>query len=134
MSVSRNVPFGPALFDLAVIDEASQSDIASALPILFRARRAVIIGDEMQLRPVAQLGRTFDRQLAGAYGIDLAAFGLFGFSNRWFYQDQLRVRTVAGDGDGDGVVWHDIRGEARPRWTNPSSSTRRTGFRATSGM
>jgi hypothetical protein len=35
-------------FDLVVIDEASQCDIASALPLLYRAKRSVIIGDPQQ--------------------------------------------------------------------------------------
>ena len=42
---ARRFPFAPAVFDIVVVDEASQCDIASALPLLFRAKRAVIIGD-----------------------------------------------------------------------------------------
>ncbi len=49
LSVRGRVPFEPGLFDLVVIDEASQCDIASALPLLFRAKRSVIIGDPQQL-------------------------------------------------------------------------------------
>lgn len=39
----------PDIFDLLVIDEASQCDITSAIPLLFRAKRVVIIGDSLQL-------------------------------------------------------------------------------------
>lgn len=49
LSARRALPLTENLFDLAVIDEASQCDIASALPILFRAKRAVVIGDPHQL-------------------------------------------------------------------------------------
>ncbi|MFE9289689.1 caspase, EACC1-associated type [Streptomyces olivaceus] len=45
----RQLQLTPKLFDLVVIDEASQCSIPSVLPLLFRARRALIIGDPMQL-------------------------------------------------------------------------------------
>ncbi|WP_324718107.1 AAA domain-containing protein [Carboxydochorda subterranea] len=54
-SVRRALPPEPGLFDLMVMDEASQCDPASAIPLLFRARRAAIIGDPHQLRHVAIL-------------------------------------------------------------------------------
>src|SRR5262249_60432228 len=41
LSARGRLPFEPGFFDLVVIDEASQCDIASALPLLYRARRAV---------------------------------------------------------------------------------------------
>lgn len=43
------------LFDLVVIDEAAQCGIAHILPLLYRAKRALIIGDPQQLQPVVQL-------------------------------------------------------------------------------
>ena len=39
----------PEIFDLLVIDEASQCDITSAIPLIFRAKRIVVIGDSLQL-------------------------------------------------------------------------------------
>jgi hypothetical protein len=45
----RRLELTPKLFDLVVIDEASQCSIAAVLPLLYRARRALIIGDPMQL-------------------------------------------------------------------------------------
>ena len=57
------VPFEPQFFDLLVIDEASQCDIASALPLLFRARRVVVIGDPMQLKHISTLRKQQDQQL-----------------------------------------------------------------------
>ncbi len=53
LSARGRLPFEAGFFDLVVIDEASQCDIASALPLLFRARRAVIIGDPLQLKHVS---------------------------------------------------------------------------------
>lgn len=44
------LPLQPDLFDLVIMDEATQCDIASALPALYRAKRAVIVGDPNQLK------------------------------------------------------------------------------------
>lgn len=52
---ARRFPPGPALFDLVVIDEASQCAIPHVLPLLFRARRALVIGDAMQLAHIAEI-------------------------------------------------------------------------------
>ena len=48
--VSDSIPCVAGLFDLVIIDEASQCDIASCIPLLFRAKRAVIVGDNNQLK------------------------------------------------------------------------------------
>ncbi|TDD94633.1 caspase, EACC1-associated type [Actinomadura rubrisoli] len=53
---ARRFPPNPVLFDLVIIDEASQCAIPQILPLLFRARRALIIGDVMQLPHVTTLG------------------------------------------------------------------------------
>jgi very-short-patch-repair endonuclease len=63
LSARGRLPFASGIFDLVVIDEASQCDIASALPLLFRGKRAVIIGDGQQLRHVATLPPARDRRL-----------------------------------------------------------------------
>jgi len=69
LSARGRLPFEPGCFDVVVIDEASQCDIASALPLLFRARRAVIIGDPLQLKHVSAVAPQQDRQLLTAHGL-----------------------------------------------------------------
>ena len=69
LSARGRLPFEPGCFDLVVIDEASQCDIASALPLLFRARRAVIIGDPLQLKHVSSMAPQQDRLLLAAHGL-----------------------------------------------------------------
>lgn len=69
LSARGKVPFEPAHFDLVVIDEASQCDIASALPLLFRAKRSVIIGDPMQLRHISSVSKSKDSDLQTKYGL-----------------------------------------------------------------
>ena len=48
---------------LVVIDEASQCDIASALPMLYRGKRALVIGDPNQLTHIANLHPSEDARL-----------------------------------------------------------------------
>lgn len=60
LSVGAAVPMEPGLFDCVVIDEASQCDLASVLPLLFRAKRAVFVGDPKQLRHIP--GVTSDQE------------------------------------------------------------------------
>lgn len=67
LSARGKVPFEPAHFDLVVIDEASQCDIASALPLLFRAKRTAIIGDPMQLRHISAVSKSKDSDLQAKY-------------------------------------------------------------------
>lgn len=69
LSAKSKVPFDGGSFDLVVIDEASQCDIASALPLLYRAKRTVIIGDPMQLKHISALSKAKDSDLQTKYGL-----------------------------------------------------------------
>jgi very-short-patch-repair endonuclease len=69
LSVPARMPLVPGLFDIAIFDEASQCDIASALPILARARQAIIVGDPEQLRFIPGLGRAQEHALMDAVGL-----------------------------------------------------------------
>jgi hypothetical protein len=70
---ARRVPDTPALYDLVAIDEAAQCTVPAILPMLYRAKRALIIGDPRQLTPVGDLSG----------GEDLAEQGKAGLSHRW---------------------------------------------------
>ena len=78
LSARGRVPFVGSFFDLVVIDEASQCDIASALPLLYRAKRAVIIGDPNQLQHIASLSERQDTELRRKH--DLLGFNTLDFS------------------------------------------------------
>ena len=69
LSARSSLPLEPNLFDLLIVDEASQCDIASALPLLYRSKRAVIIGDAQQLRHITNIERRRDQQLQAAYDL-----------------------------------------------------------------
>jgi very-short-patch-repair endonuclease len=81
LSARRALPLHPGLFDLLIIDEASQCDIPSAIPLLFRARRALIIGDPHQLRHISTLRTADEMKLA-------AQFGIQDFVTRWSYNQR----------------------------------------------
>lgn len=46
------MPLAPELFDVVVIDEASQVSVAQALPALLRAKKVVVLGDSKQFSNV----------------------------------------------------------------------------------
>ncbi len=48
-SLHPYLPFEEELFDLVILDEASQVNLAEIFPILFRAKRYCIVGDHNQL-------------------------------------------------------------------------------------
>lgn len=120
LSARGRLPLDPGFFDVLVIDEASQCDIASALPLLFRSKRAVIIGDPQQLRHITQLspgadlkllqennladGWSYSRNSLYDRAVSLvgnqtlrdhhrSASDIIGFSNAHFYDGRLRVAT-----------------------------------------
>ncbi|MFL1405034.1 AAA domain-containing protein [Marinobacter sp. M1N3S26] len=55
--LSDAVPMTTELFDLVIVDEATQCNLPQALPALQRGKRAVIVGDPRQLRHYSFLAR-----------------------------------------------------------------------------
>ncbi len=53
LSVSDTLPLGDHPFDVVIFDEASQITLESAVPSLFRAGQAIVVGDEQQLPPTS---------------------------------------------------------------------------------
>jgi superfamily I DNA and/or RNA helicase len=51
------------MFDLVIIDESSQCDIPSVVPLLAWSKRAVFAGDPMQFRHVSTLNPEVDQML-----------------------------------------------------------------------
>lgn len=67
--VSDVFPLQNDLFDVAIIDEASQCDIATMIPVLARAKKVVVVGDPKQLRHVSFLSKQVMENTANAYGL-----------------------------------------------------------------
>jgi len=68
-AISGSLPMKPGLFDVAIIDEASQCDIASCFPILYRAKKAVVVGDDKQLPHLSFLEKAKEQSFLSQYSI-----------------------------------------------------------------
>ncbi len=68
-SLRGTFPLKAGIFDYVIFDEASQIDLPSAAPALYRAKRAIIVGDPMQLTHIAGITREIDSKLAKMCGL-----------------------------------------------------------------
>lgn len=57
------------IFDLCIIDEASQCNIATSLNPIVRAKSLLLVGDEKQLKPVIVLEENLNKKLMVKYNI-----------------------------------------------------------------
>ncbi len=73
------LPLEKELFDLVIIDEATQCDIASTLPALQRGKRAVVVGDPQQLRHVSFLSEARQQNLRKKYNLTEKEHGTLNF-------------------------------------------------------
>lgn len=67
--ISAILPLQYDMFDVAIIDEASQCDIATMIPILARAKKIVVVGDPKQLKHVSFLSKETLKNTANNYGL-----------------------------------------------------------------
>jgi len=95
-AVSALFPLSPELFDVVVVDEASQCPVEAGLPALTRARRAIVAGDDQQMPPAhffrASVDAADDEEeesvLASASLLGLARVALPGLVLRWHYRSK----------------------------------------------
>lgn len=66
-AVSDILPLEENMFDLVIFDEASQMYLYNGLPSLYRAKRAVIAGDDKQLKPTS----FFSTEVGSQEAVDL---------------------------------------------------------------
>lgn len=69
-TVSDFFELKPGLFDLVIMDNTHRMNLAWALPIIFRAKRLVIIGDPRAARPSVFLDDMQLNNTAARYGFD----------------------------------------------------------------
>jgi len=69
LSIRSRIPLLKRLFDLVIIDEASQCNIPSMIPLFYRAKNVCIIGDDLQLRHISGIKIDEDIRLANECGV-----------------------------------------------------------------
>ena len=96
LSIHRAVPLTADVFDIVVVDEASQCDIASALPLLYRGKRALVIGDHQQLTHISNLHSDDDVRLLSNAGLNSVDDQRFAYSaNSLFDLARTTVGTAS---------------------------------------
>ena len=79
LSLKRASPCLPAVFSLAIIDEASQCEIPPMIPVLFRAQRIAIVGDSNQFPPVITLKEKRDLIFRRMYRLEGPEYRKFAY-------------------------------------------------------
>jgi predicted DNA-binding WGR domain protein/very-short-patch-repair endonuclease len=105
LSVSDTLPLRTDAFDAVIFDEASQITLEEAVPSLFRAPQAIVVGDEMQLPPtdffsakaeggeeegllVSEGGQTFEYDLSSNSFLNHAAKNMPSRMLGWHYRSR----------------------------------------------
>lgn len=74
LELNKILPQEKELFDLLIIDEASQVDMALAMPAIHRAKRVLIVGDPHQLRHYSFLSTEKQKAFGTKYGVAQSIF------------------------------------------------------------
>ena len=90
-AASKRIPLIPALFDILVIDEATQCDLASAIPLMFRAKKVVIVGDDKQLKFIPNIGKAQDLNFMRLNNLEPKSAARFSQSSLSLFDAALRV-------------------------------------------
>ena len=70
LTADSNFPLESGLFDLVIVDEASQCSLAGVLPLAYRAKRLAVVGDPCQLNPIVSLSDGLLQEIAAQTGFD----------------------------------------------------------------
>lgn len=65
----QSFPMAPEIFDVLIIDEASQCTLTNILPLIYRARSLAVIGDRDQLPAIMSVQPGKETVLAAKHGI-----------------------------------------------------------------
>ncbi len=78
-SLHRVLPMQTQMFDLVIIDEATQANITACLPALQRAKAALVVGDSKQLRHFSFLSRAKQMSIQQKLGLAADQKGLMSY-------------------------------------------------------
>lgn len=80
-TLHRVLPLNAQMFDLVIIDEATQCNVSSTLPALYRAKRAIVVGDTKQLKHYSFLAKAKEAQIMANHNISLNDNGVVSYRN-----------------------------------------------------
>ena len=94
LSAKASLPLTNDLFDLVVIDEASQCDIASAIPLILRAKQIVIVGDPLQLKHISTINNFEEEKIKEHLQLTNSVYLEYKDKSLWDYcEDFLKKAT-----------------------------------------
>ena len=111
LAISERLPLKKDLFDVVIFDESSQIPVEDAIPALFRAKQAIVVGDEKQMPPSLFFsGKSNGLSLLAAVKSFIPSQSLLWhyrsnhpaliqFSNEQFYDLSLKVLPAAQQGN-----------------------------------
>ena len=85
----QSIPMQPEVFDLLVIDEATQCTLTNILPMIYRAKRIAVIGDPEQLPAIGTIGHESEKSLATKFDIT-EWLELLGHTENDIYKSSVR--------------------------------------------
>jgi hypothetical protein len=86
----QSIPMLPHLFDILVIDEATQCTVTNILPLIYRAKRLAVIGDPEQLPAIPNIGPAAESALAAKFGIEDSLLNVIGHAENDLYKAAVR--------------------------------------------
>jgi very-short-patch-repair endonuclease len=67
---AQSIPLEPDLFDIVIVDEASQCTLTNLLPLMFRGRTLAVIGDKEQLPAIPAVRLSEELVLARKFDVE----------------------------------------------------------------
>jgi hypothetical protein len=135
LMISKVLPNESNAIDILVFDEASQIPFSHAIPAIFRAKQLAIFGDSQQLSPTAFFlqgsaqrsdllteARHFLPKAELNYHYRSRHESLIAFSNRYFYNNRLKVLPARKDDQKDGVFCHFVANGIYDSGQNPNEA------------
>lgn len=89
LSAKASLPLSNELFDMVVIDEASQCDIASAILLILRAKQLVVIGDPLQLKHITSLNKFEEEKIKEHLLLSGAVYLKYKEKSLWDYTESF---------------------------------------------
>lgn len=95
LSIKSAFPLEKDLIDLLIIDEASQCDISSALPLIQRSKQIIVIGDPMQLKHITNVTAYEEGEIKAALNLTENSHASYRTVSLWDYCNTLLNTTGA---------------------------------------